>query len=96
MSQLNKTARDCMIKYNVHSCTDVTGFSLMGHSYEIASGSGQCIHLLADEIIYHKEAFELADMGFVPAGAYRNRDYVEIISNGKSGIGLTYWPIPLI
>lgn len=76
MSQLNKTARDCMIKYNVHSCTDVTGFSLMGHSYEMASGSGQCIHLLADEIIYHKEAFELADMGFVPAGAYRNREYV--------------------
>ncbi|MBR6738815.1 MAG: selenide, water dikinase SelD, partial [Oscillospiraceae bacterium] len=31
MSTLNKTARDIMVKYNVHACTDVTGFSLMGH-----------------------------------------------------------------
>ena len=77
MSRLNKTARDCMVKYDVHSCTDVTGFSLMGHSYEMAAGSDKCIHLMTDAIIYHKEAFDFADMGFVPAGAYRNRDYTE-------------------
>lgn len=77
MASLNKTARDCMVKYEVHSCTDVTGFSLMGHSYEMAAGSNKTIHLMTDEILYHKEAFEMADMGFVPAGAYRNRDYTE-------------------
>lgn len=77
MARLNKTARDCMIKYDVHSCTDVTGFSLMGHSYEMAAGSEKSIHLMTDKILYHKEAFEMADMGFVPAGAYRNRDYTE-------------------
>ena len=31
MAALNKAARDVMVKYPVHSCTDVTGFSLLGH-----------------------------------------------------------------
>ena len=38
MAALNKTARDIMVRYPVHSCTDVTGFSLLGHSYEMAQG----------------------------------------------------------
>ena len=41
MATLNKTARDIMLRFRVHSCTDVTGFSLMGHSYEMAQGSGE-------------------------------------------------------
>ncbi len=77
MCQLNKTARDIMVKYRVHSCTDVTGFSLMGHSYEMANGSGCTLHLMTEQIPYHRQAWEMADMGFVPAGAYRNRDYAE-------------------
>lgn len=77
MATLNKTARDIMVKYPVHSCTDVTGFALMGHSFEMAQGSGCTIHLMADKIPYHEEAYELASMGFIPAGAYRNRDYAE-------------------
>ena len=77
MSQLNKTARDHMVHYEVHSCTDVTGFSLMGHSYEMAQGSDCTIHLMTGQIPYHKQAWEMANMGFVPAGAYRNRHYAE-------------------
>ena len=77
MACLNKTARDIMVKYEVHSCTDVTGFSLMGHGYEMASGSDASIHIKVDDVLYHKEAYEMADMGFIPAGAYRNRDYAE-------------------
>lgn len=77
MATLNKMARDIMVKYNVHSCTDVTGFSLLGHSYEMAQGSGCTINIYADKIPYHKEAREFADMGFIPAGAYRNREYAE-------------------
>ena len=77
MATLNKYARDIMVKYTVHSCTDVTGFSLLGHSLEMAQGSDVTINLLTDKIPYHREAYELADMGFVPAGAYRNREYAE-------------------
>ena len=36
MATLNKAARDVMVKYPVHSCTDVTGFALLGHSFEMA------------------------------------------------------------
>ena len=77
MAALNKTARDIMVKYPVHSCTDITGFALLGHSFEMAQGSGVTIHLQAGHIPYHPEAYDLADMGFIPAGAYRNRDYAE-------------------
>lgn len=77
MSELNKTARDIMVQYPVHSCTDVTGFALLGHSYEMAQGSGCTIHLQTEQIPYHKEAYELAEMGFIPAGAYRNREYAQ-------------------
>ena len=77
MATLNKTARDIMVKYQVHSCTDVTGFSLLGHSFEMAQGSGCTIHIQTENVPYHKEAWEFADMGFLPAGAYRNRDYAQ-------------------
>lgn len=75
MATLNKTARDIMVKYPVNSCTDVTGFALLGHSYEMAQGSKTSIHILADEVPYHEEAFDLANMGLIPAGAYRNMEY---------------------
>lgn len=76
MATLNKTAYEHMVRYTVHGCTDVTGFGLMGHAYEMAKGSGVTIHLLADDVPFHKEALPLAEMGFIPAGTYRNRAYV--------------------
>ena len=75
MAALNKTARDIMVKYPVHSCTDVTGFSLLGHGYEMAQGSGCTLHITVDRVPFHPEALEFASMGLVPAGAYRNRQY---------------------
>ena len=75
MATLNKAARDIMVGFHVHSCTDVTGFALMGHSYEMAQGSGCTIHIQVDKVPYHPEALELASMGLIPAGAYRNREY---------------------
>ena len=77
MATLNKTARDIMVKYNVHSCTDVTGFGLLGHSFEMAQGSDCTIHIQTRNVPYHEEALELAAMGLIPAGAYRNRQYAE-------------------
>lgn len=77
MSTLNKYAHDVLVNYSVHACTDVTGFALLGHSLEMAQGSGVTVHLKAQAVPYHEEAYELADMGFIPAGAYRNRDFAE-------------------
>ena len=75
MAQLNKTARDVMVRYDVHSCTDVTGFGLLGHACEMADGSETTIHFDTSSIPFHKEALDMAAMGFIPAGAYRNRDF---------------------
>ena len=77
MATLNKAARDIMVRYGVHSCTDVTGFGLLGHSFEMAQGSGCTLHIQADRVPYHAEALELASMGLIPAGAYRNREYAQ-------------------
>lgn len=87
MAALNKAARDIMVKYPVHSCTDVTGFALLGHSYEMAQGSGCSIRLDMAKIPYHPEAYEMAEMGFIPAGAYRNREYAG--RGVKAGPGVT-------
>ena len=77
MTRLNKDACRIIKDFPVHSCTDVTGFGLMGHSTEMALGSGCTLHLQAGRIPFHPEALEMADMGLVPAGAYRNRDFAE-------------------
>lgn len=88
MATLNKAARDVMVQYNVHSCTDVTGFGLLGHSYEMAQGSHCSVHIRVDEVPYHAEALELASMGLIPAGAYRNREYAEKGVAARSNISL--------
>ena len=86
MATLNKAARDIMVKYGVHSCTDVTGFSLMGHGFEMAQGSGVTLHIESAKVPYHTEAYELAEMGFIPAGAYRNREFAEAGVKNVAGI----------
>ena len=88
MATLNKAARDIMVKYPVHSCTDVTGFGLMGHSLEMAQGSNCTVHITVSSVPYHSQALELASMGLIPAGAYRNREYAEAGAQVREGISL--------
>lgn len=77
MATLNRTARDAMVDFEVHGCTDVTGFGLLGHGVEMAQGSGVTLHIETTQVHYHREAYELAQMGLIPAGAYRNRDFAQ-------------------
>ena len=77
MTTLNKSARDVMVKYRVHACTDVTGFALMGHACEMAQGSDTEIHIHVGEIDLIGESLELARMGVLPEGMYRNRTFAE-------------------
>lgn len=77
MTFLNKSARDCMIKYDVHACTDVTGFSMMGHCLEMAQGSDTQIKIYTENIDVIEEAYEFSKMGILPEGMYRNRKYAE-------------------
>lgn len=77
MTTLNKYARDIMVKYQVHACTDVTGFGMLGHVYEMAQGSDVEITLHVNNIDLIPEALELARIGILPAGMYRNRKYAQ-------------------
>ena len=77
MTTLNKSARDVMVRYEVHACTDVTGFGLMGHGFEMAQGSDVELHIDVQAIDLIPEALEFARMGVLPAGMYRNRTFAE-------------------
>ena len=75
---LSVEGRDAMVKYRIHACTDVTGFGLLGHSYEMAQGSDVELELEVDAIDLIPEALEFANMGLLPAGMYRNRAFAEV------------------
>ncbi len=75
MTTLNKGARDVMVKYNVHACTDVTGFGLMGHMLEMVQGSDVRAVVNVDAIDFIEEAKGFAQMGILPEGLYRNRSF---------------------
>ena len=73
MSTLNRVAAEFAHNFTVHACTDVTGFSLMGHSVEMASASDVTIHIKAYDIPLFDDVIEAAQMGLVPAASYGNR-----------------------
>lgn len=77
MTALNKKAKQIIERYEIHSCTDVTGFGLAGHSMEMAEGSEVTVEIWTDQLPIQSEALEYARMGLVPAGAYRNRSYTQ-------------------
>lgn len=89
MTTLNKSARDVMVRYKVHACTDVTGFGLLGHLYEMARGSEARIRLDTSAIRFLPQALELARMGILPEGMYRNRDFAqEAVEPGQTELAL--------
>ena len=77
MATLNRAARDIMVRHPVHACTDVTGFGLLGHGLEMAQGSGVELEIDAGAVDFIPEAAELARMGILPEGMYRNRSFAE-------------------
>lgn len=77
MTFLNKGAADVITKYDISSCTDITGFGLIGHIYEMAKPSNKTFTLYKESIPYIEEAKEYAQMGIIPAGVYKNREHVK-------------------
>lgn len=77
MATLNKTAAETMEPYDVHACTDVTGFGLMGHALEMAKGSGVGIRINAGDVPVLPRVRELAEEGFVPGGTKNNFAHVQ-------------------
>jgi selenide,water dikinase len=76
MSTLNDKAARVMLRHTVHACTDITGFSLMGHSCEMAMGSGVTLRLHASALPLLPGALRLALEGYITGGCKRNRTYL--------------------
>jgi selenide,water dikinase len=76
MSTLNKTAAEIMELYEVHACTDITGFGLMGHASEMAKGSGAGINIVKEQVPVLPRVRKLAEEGFVPGGTKNNFAYL--------------------
>lgn len=77
MTELNKFSKDAMMKVGVNSCTDITGFGLLGHAFEMAQGSNVTIKFNSRSIPIIEEALSLAKMGIIPGGAYKNMEYIK-------------------
>ncbi len=76
MVALNRTASAVMRTFPVHACSDVTGFGLMGHALEMASGSRVTIVLDARRLPVLPGARRLAAQRFLTGGCRRNREHV--------------------
>jgi len=77
METLNKAAFEAAQGLDVHSATDVTGFSLLGHSYEMTGKGDVSIVIESEKVPLMKGVRELARFGLIPEGMYNNKDYLK-------------------
>lgn len=75
MTMLNRQASEIMRGYEVHACTDVTGFGLLGHLHEILAGRLSAV-IHTSRVPRIPEALDYADAFLMTAAAQRNRNYV--------------------
>ncbi len=77
MAELNALAAQAAQEFDVSACTDITGFGLLGHIYEMACAGRIGFHLDYSQISFLSGVKDLAEEGMIPGGAYRNRDYLK-------------------
>jgi selenide, water dikinase len=86
MAALNRAAAEVMSTFDVHACTDVTGFGLLGHLAEMVCGSGKGVRVFSRKVPVIPEALEYASMGLIPAGAYKNKEFRESMVHIEAGV----------
>jgi selenide,water dikinase len=77
MTALNKKASLRMVEFGAHACTDVTGFSLMGHLAEMALSSGVDVEVIWDDIPLFPGVLEYVAAGILPGAIERNKESCE-------------------
>jgi len=76
MSQLNRTAAECMVAVGVHACTDITGFGFLGHLLEMLRASGVSARIRAEDVPRVNHALNYISRRMVPGGSKKNLDYI--------------------
>jgi selenide,water dikinase len=77
MSTLNRAASEAMLQFEVHAATDVTGFGLLGHAFEMAHGSDVTLRIGAALLPLLPEVADHVERGHLTGGCRRNRRYLE-------------------
>ncbi len=75
MTALNRTASEMMQEVGVHACTDITGFGLLGHVAEMIEGTEVGMEIDSAAVPIFTDAKGLAEMGMIPGGLHRNREF---------------------
>ena len=84
MLQLNRKACEEMLVFDVHGCTDVSGFGLIGHAREMALGSNVTIEIDPRAVQFLPGAVEYARLGAIPGGLKNNREFASSCVEGTS------------
>src|SRR5207244_5382412 len=75
MLTLNRRACEAMLAFDVHGCTDVTGFGLIGHAREMALGSSVTMEIDPRAVRFLPGAVDYARQGAIPGGLKNNREF---------------------
>ena len=70
------SAAEAMQSVEAHACTDVTGFGLLGHAYEMARASDVCLIIESSRVPLLPDVLELIAQGMLTRGDKNNREYV--------------------
>ncbi|CDM66792.1 MAG: selenide, water dikinase SelD [Pyrinomonas methylaliphatogenes] len=76
MTQSAARAAEMMVRVGAHACTDITGFGLIGHAYELARASGVSLRIEAGRVPLLPDVLELISQGMLTRGDRNNRAYV--------------------
>lgn len=77
VAALNGPALNVALDFELHACTDVTGFGILGHTLEMASGSGVQIDISFGELPFYPHAEEMYRRGETTGSNKANRQLVE-------------------
>jgi selenide,water dikinase len=77
MTRLNRTAAELALEFGVRGATDITGFSLLGHAWEMAVASGVGMRFEWEQIHFVSGARGYAEQFIFPGGASDNKLYFE-------------------
>jgi len=86
MLELNRRACEAMLEFDVHGCTDVTGFGLIGHAREMALASSVTIELDTGAVQFLPGALDYARQGALPGGLKNNKDFASCAVEAKREI----------
>ena len=77
MLMLNKKAAEIMKEFPVNSCTDITGFGLLGHLHEMTSASGVDAEISSVAVPIMQGAEDMAAANIIPGGTLNNLEFAE-------------------